>query len=223
MFLSDNVPGDGDDRRNVLVLAARELIEEGGLDGLTIRAVLARSGLARRAFYDHFAGKDDLLLGVFQSALTGAADRIRGLFEPLETPMQRLEFLVKTIVMGRSHLGLDQALRGNRNGAVLSLEHLRLAQSRPEALKAAVQPLIDLIAEQLREGQAVGQFHVANIEASASLIYNLVSTTVHAEMLATERDTIDIARRRNLAETIWCFCCNGVGAISRGQADGELT
>ena len=223
MFLSDNVPGDGDDRRNVLVLAARELIEEGGLDGLTIRAVLARSGLARRAFYDHFAGKDDLLLGVFQSALTGAADRIRGLFEPLETPMQRLEFLVKTIVTGRSHMGLDQALRGNRHGAVLSLEHLRLAQSRPEALKAAVQPLIDLIAEQLREGQAAGQFRVANIEASASLIYNLVSTTVHAEMLATERDTIDIARRKDLAETIWCFCCNGVGAISRGQADGELT
>ena len=218
MFLSDKVNGDGDNRRDALILAARDLIEECGLDGLTIRAVLARSGLARRAFYDHFAGKDDLLLGVFQSTLAGAAERIRGLFPANASPADRLEFLIKSIVLGRSHLDNEQAQRGDRHGAALSLEHLRLAQSHPAQLRAAVRPLIDLIAELLTEGVAARQFQCAAIEASASLLYNLVSTTVHAEILAGEGGVIDAGRRRQLAEDIWQFCCTGIGAISPTRA-----
>lgn len=218
MFLTDDAQGDGDNRRDTLIQSARELIEEGGLDGLTIRAVLARSGLARRAFYDHFSGKDDLLLGVFQSTLAGAAERIRDMFPTYASPAERLEFLIKSIVLGRSQMGNEQAMRGDRNGTALSLEHLRLAQSHPGQLRAAVRPLIDLIAELLAEGVAVGQFRCAAIEASASLLYNLVSTTVHAEILAGEGGVIDAGRRRQLAEDIWAFCCNGIGAISPTRA-----
>lgn len=217
MFLSDGMIEERDNRRDALIRAARELIEEGGLDGLTIRAVLARSGLARRAFYDHFAGKDALLLGVFQTTLAGAAERIRAMFPATAAPSERLEFLIKSIVLGRSQMGQEQAMRGDRNGAALSLEHLRLAQSHPIQLRAAVRPLIDLIAELLTEGVAAGQFQCAAIEASASLMYNLVSTTVHAEILASEGGEIDVERRRQLAEDIWAFCCHGVGAISPVQ------
>ena len=218
MFLSESALNVGDDRRGALILAARAIIEEGGLDALTIRAVLARSGLARRAFYDHFAGKDDLLLGVFQSTLSGAAERIRVLFPADASPLEKLEFLIKSIVLGRSQMDDEQAKRGDRHGAALSLEHLRLAQSHPDQLRESVRPLIDLIAELLTEGVAAGQFRCAAIEASASLLYNLVSTTVHAEMLASEGGAIDAARRRRLAEDIWAFCCNGLGAISPARA-----
>jgi AcrR family transcriptional regulator len=218
MFLPKDVTGDGDNRRDALILAARELIEEGGLDSVNIRAVLARSGLARRAFYDHFAGKDDLLLGVFQNTLAGSAERIRALFAPDATPSEKLEFLIKSIVLGRSQMDEEQAMRGDRHGAALSLEHLRLAQSHPDQLRAAVRPLINLIAELMTEGAAMGAFQCGAIDATASLLYNLVSTTVHAEILASDGGVINVERRRRLANDIWAFCCNGIGAISPTRA-----
>ena len=214
MFLSDGVNVDGDNRRSALILAARELIEEGGLDNLTVRGVLACTALSRRAFYDHFGGKDDLILGVFQATLSGSATRIRTLFRSSASPCENLEFLIKSIVLGRSQMDEDQAIRGDRHGAALSIEHLRLAQSHPDQLRAAVRPLIDLIAELLTAGVEAGQFQCAAIEASASLMYNLVSTTVHAEILTSEGAEIDLDRRRQLAEDIWQFCCHGAGAIS---------
>ena len=211
MFLSDGVNGEGGNRRDALILAARDLIEEGGLDGLTIRAVLARSGLSRRAFYDHFAGKDDLLLGVFQNTLSGAAERFLAMFPSSATPLQRLEFLIKSIVLGRSQQGEEQTLRGDRHGAALSLEHLRLAQSHPQELRAAVQPLIAMIEKLLSDAFAAGELRVPPSSACASLTYNLVSTTVHAEILAAQGGVIDPSRRRDLAGDIWRFCCRGIG------------
>ena len=40
----------------------------------------------------------------------------------------------------------------------------------------------------------------------AVLVYNLVSTTVHAELLAEEGINPDPERRIQLAEDIWEFC-----------------
>ena len=56
-------------RKQSIIAAANDLLEEVGLDGLTIRAILKRTGLARRAFYERFAGKDDLVLAVFDTTL----------------------------------------------------------------------------------------------------------------------------------------------------------
>src|SRR3974390_2827646 len=47
------------ERSRRIVEAAYDLLNEAGLDGLTIRAVLEKTGLSRRAFYERFAGKDD--------------------------------------------------------------------------------------------------------------------------------------------------------------------
>ena len=61
-------------RRKIILTAAYGLLEEEGLEGLTIRAMLKRTGLARRAFYERFEGKDDLVLAVFEETLQQAAD-----------------------------------------------------------------------------------------------------------------------------------------------------
>ena len=49
-------------RGHRLVRAARELVAEGGLESVTLRALLDKTGLARRAFYSHFRSMDDVLL-----------------------------------------------------------------------------------------------------------------------------------------------------------------
>jgi AcrR family transcriptional regulator len=198
------VPADGEqDRTRLLVRAAYDLLDESGLEGLTIRAVLARAGLARRAFYERFQGKDDLVLAVFDSSLRAAGVQFREITSRCAGPVEALEAVVTGIVVGQ--LGQDR-MGANRRGAALSREHLRLAQTRPAELNSALEPLLDVIAGQLATGIGQGLFRNVDPQLQARLIYNLVSTTVHTVLLAEEGGAADPAEREGLAEDLWEFC-----------------
>src|SRR5262249_51766424 len=69
----------------------------------------------------------------------------------------------------------------NRRGAAMSRERLRLAEARPAELQAALEPLLDLIARELAAGMDAGCVRAAEPARLAALVYNLVSTTAHAE------------------------------------------
>lgn len=206
------VRGTPDLRRRAIIAAAYDLLAEEGLDGLTIRAVLARTGLARRAFYENFAGKDDLVLAVFAETLLQAADQLGGWAREKADPLERLRFMVSSIVMGR--FGREETPPGERDlrGAALSREHMRLAESHPGQLQAALAPLLSVIAGHLAEGMAAGQVHKSDPARLARLVYNLVSTTVHTELLAEEGGIPDPAARARLADEIWEFCVRAVAA-----------
>jgi AcrR family transcriptional regulator len=193
-------------RSRQIVEAGYELLEMEGLEGLTIRAVLKKTGLSRRAFYERFADKDELLLAVFEQTIRLAARHYRDLFEALPAPMERLELIVTSIVLGRSTLDGVDIDRSNRRGAAMSREHLRLAESRPDDLQAALSPLISLIAQQLSDGMQAGVVRHSDPQRLAALVYNLVSTTVHSELLAEKTARRDRARRIQLAADIWEFC-----------------
>lgn len=203
---------DTPDRDQQIVAAAYELLDEEGLEGLTIRAVLQRTGLARRAFYDCFTGKDDLVLAVFAHTLRMAADQFAQQIRALPDPIDRLRHIVEGIVLGRVVMG-EAGDAGQRRGAAFSREHLRLAESRPVELQEAISPLLDLIAAQLADGMATGQVRQAPADRLAELIYNLVSTTVHGQLLAEERTTADKGRRAELLDQIWAFCRGGIAPI----------
>lgn len=209
-----------DSRARKIVEAAYELLDEGGLEGLTIRAVLARTGLARRAFYENFSGKDDLVLAVFEQTIRLAANYYRLEATHLSRPLERLRLIVTSIGLGASGIAeLDQAgptgaahAYGQRRNAALSREHLRLADTHPRELQAALAPLLVLIAEQLREGVALGEVRDCEPDLTAKLIYNLVSTTTHAELLAEETGRRNPDRRLLLASELWEFCRRAVVA-----------
>ncbi|QSR17881.1 TetR/AcrR family transcriptional regulator [Novosphingobium sp. KA1] len=216
---------EGDeDRSQKLIAAAHELLDEAGLEGLTIRAVLARTGLARRAFYERFQSKDDLVLAVFDTTLRSAARAFEAMTKPEVGSAQALEGIVRGIVVGQAQFqGKSQdrssvAAQGMPVGgahlrsAALSREHLRLAQQRPAELKAALQPLLDLMAGHIGKGMAAGVFRQADPQLQARLIYNLVSTTVHTLLLEEEGRAPDRAEREALAQAIWSFCLRAIAA-----------
>lgn len=198
-------PGKDADRTLQLVVAAFELLEEGGLEGLTIRAVLTRTGLARRAFYERFAGKDDLVLAVFEHTLRDAALFFAARARTLTDPLGRMEMIVRGLVRGGLTQDGDLAERGDRRSAALSREHLRLAEARPRDLQAALRPLLSLIAAQVSEGIRLGQFRACDPDLQAALIFNLVAMTLHSELLVESAVSDRMARKR-LAEDIWDFC-----------------
>jgi AcrR family transcriptional regulator len=200
------------ERSRRIVEAAYELLDSAGLEGLTIRAVLEKTGLSRRAFYERFAGKDDLMLAVFEQTIRLAAGHYREQVRALADPMARLNLIIVCIVLGQRNL--EDAGRGhsNRRGAAMSREHLRLAESCPDELQAALNPLITLIAEQLASGMEAGLVRNVAPQRLATLLYNLVSTTVHTELLAHEGSRPDRARQTELARDIWEFCRRAIAA-----------
>ena len=94
----------------------------------------------------------------------------------------------------------------------MSQEHLRLAQTRPDDLQAALDPLIALIAEQLSHGMEIGSVRVCAPQRLATFVYNLVATTVHTELLAQEARVRDRTRRLQLAADLWEFCRGAIAA-----------
>ncbi|MFC0204191.1 TetR/AcrR family transcriptional regulator [Novosphingobium soli] len=200
------------DRTRLLIRVAYDLLDEAGLEGLTIRAVLARAGLARRAFYERFQGKDDLVLAVFDASLRSAALHFRQETARCAGPLEALRTIVTGIVVGQ--LGQEHRA-ANRRGAALSREHLRLAQTRPAELASALEPLLDLMASHVATGMDQGLFRQADAHLQAQLIYNLVSTTVHTVLLAEEGGGSAIAdrsEREGLADSLWEFCRRAIAA-----------
>ncbi|HEX7821612.1 MAG TPA: helix-turn-helix domain-containing protein [Sphingobium sp.] len=201
------------ERARRIVDAAYDLLEESGLEGLTIRAVLTRTGLSRRAFYERFAGKDDLVLAVFEHTIRMAADLFASEFAPIADPVERLRLIVRSIALARGSIDGSDAPDGSHpRGAALSREHLRLAESRPNELQDALRPLLSLLARLLEEGMETGQIRRSRPDRLATLIYNLVATTVHAQLLAEETGGPDKAMREELAVDIWEFCRRAIAA-----------
>lgn len=198
------------ERTDQLIATARDLLDENGLEGLTIRAVLARSGLARRAFYERFGTKDDLVLAVFERSLAEAAQHFDAQGMGATSPLERLRMIVVGIVMGRALVAVDGQWESSRRSAALSREHLRLAEARPMELQRAIRPMIDVIARHLGEGMATGTVRSAEPQRLASLVYNLVSTTAHSVLLAEEGAQPDRRQREALAQEVWEFCLRAI-------------
>jgi AcrR family transcriptional regulator len=193
-------------RSRRIVDAAYDLLAESGLEGLTIRAVLTRTGLSRRAFYERFEGKDDLVLAVFEQTICNAAQLFDERTAVLENPLQRLQLIVMSIVLGNDMGSAGRVGFSHRRDAALSREHLRLAESRPADLQLALRPLIALIERQLADGMSAGLVRRENPQRLAALVYNLVSTTVHNELLTNEHAQPDYASKNRLANEVWEFC-----------------
>ena len=77
-----------------IVAAAREIVAESGLDGLTVQKVRERTGLSLRAFYQRFVGKDDLLVAVFEETLRDAATTLAARTAAVADPVETLRMLV---------------------------------------------------------------------------------------------------------------------------------
>jgi AcrR family transcriptional regulator len=200
------------ERSRKIVEAAYQLLEEQGLEGLTIRAVLRKTRLSRRAFYERFEGKDDLVLAVFEHTIRMAASHLSEIVSATADPIERLRMIVTSLVLGSVALVGPNSPPDNRRGAALSREHLRLAESRPADLQAALSPLLALIAQQLAAGVQAGAVRRDDPRRMGALVYNLVSTTVHTELLAHESARPDRAQRTRLAADIWEFCRRAIAA-----------
>lgn len=70
-------PRNPEPTRSAVLAAAGILLESGGVEAVTLRAVGEKAGVSRSAPYRHFASKADLLVALVLQTLSELGDRIR--------------------------------------------------------------------------------------------------------------------------------------------------
>ena len=78
--------------------AAQTIITEKGNTDFTVQEVVDRSRQSLRSFYQHFDGKHELLLALFEDALRRATDQIRAAASGQSDPLDRLMVAVQLLL-----------------------------------------------------------------------------------------------------------------------------
>ncbi|MEU7960800.1 TetR/AcrR family transcriptional regulator [Micromonospora humida] len=85
--------------RQALLEAAAELLDHGGLEAVTLRAVGARAGVTRGAPYRHFPDKEHLMIAVGSQAWGELGERIGAVRrDPDLTPAAKLRALLAAFI-----------------------------------------------------------------------------------------------------------------------------
>lgn len=111
-------------RSSRFLATALELVEESGRADFTIQTLIDRSNLSLRAFYQHFAGKEELLLALYENATSQFIEAIRHEVAAADGPMEQLEAFCRGFL---SRAESSEAI----GGRVMTIYNLSLEIERP--------------------------------------------------------------------------------------------
>jgi len=164
-------------RSHRIIRAAHELVAEGGLEAVSLRPLLERSGLSRRAFYERFEGMDDVLLALFEETMRTGAEGLARRVARVDGALEKLDALVRAMASPAPRR------RPSRTWVLaMTREHARLAELRPEELREATRPMDRLIAGILNDGMREGSVREADPERLAEMLHALVASEVHRNL-----------------------------------------
>jgi len=183
--------------------AAFTLIDEKGSTDFTIQEIIDRSGQSLRGFYQHFEGKNDLLLALFDETIQEAADDLARVVDAQSKPLDRLHAFTV-----RLYEWCDPEERPRRRGSHNRLPimdfMLQLAPTYPERVKVAMGPISALLLELLDQAVAAGAIAVADTRHAAALMQQ----TIFSSWLGSR--LVHNPRARPNAEETWAFCLHGL-------------
>jgi len=194
-----------EDRAQRFLDAAFELIDEKGTTDFTIQEVIDRSKQSLRGFYQHFDGKDELLLALFEDSMLESAADLREAVAAETEPLPRLRAF--TI---RLHEWCEPAStprkRGSHNRRPISEFAVQLAVAHPERVKVASEPVSRQLLQLIEEADAAKVITVRDTRRAAALVQQTVMYSWFGNRL------IQDPRRRITAEETWEFCLHGLSA-----------
>jgi AcrR family transcriptional regulator len=161
-------------RSSRFLATALELVQESGRADFTIQALIDRSNLSLRAFYQHFAGKEELLLALYENVTSQFTEDIRQEVAAADGPMEQLEAFC------RGFLSRAESSQ-NLGGRVATIYNLSLEIERPAEFAKVWEPRAGLVRKDLTPAQLttllnstltslaqIGVFHAGNRGADLS-------------------------------------------------------
>jgi AcrR family transcriptional regulator len=175
------------------------MAQQRGSSEFTMADVAAAAHVSLRSVYRYFAGKDDLLLALFEEEADLGATLLR----------QEMDRVPHAHRVQRFVVGLCELLMtGSGYSSMLLREHLQLGDRRPEELRRALAPLVDLIEQELVAAADAGSIRPVD-RHDAVVVFTTVLAHVHAVLLFSPDDDPTDA-----AERLWRFCAAALAPTS---------
>ncbi len=181
--------------------AAQAIITEKGTTDFTVQEVVDRSRQSLRSFYQHFDGKHELLLALFEDALRRSADQIRAAADGQTDPLEQLKVAV--------HLLFELCRPDPAAQRPLFTDFApQLLLSHPAEVKVAHAPMLSLFTELITGAEAAGELR------SGLTPRRLAALTMQTVMFnAQSSGPVDAEGINPLsAEEVWEFCSHGFAA-----------
>ena len=185
------------ERLERFLAAARDLANEHGSASFTVAQVTQHSGLSLKSFYRSFGGKDDLLVALLEEDSRLGAGILGEQVEAHTEPVDRLRAYVFGLFELLTHPGALGYAR------MLVQEHRRLSEERPDELRVALAPMVDLLTAQIALAVETGASASAEPARDAQTLFVLVLEGVHDVALGHVEPL-------EQAEYLWRFCANGL-------------
>jgi AcrR family transcriptional regulator len=178
--------------------AAQAIITKKGTTDFTVQEVVDRSRQSLRSFYQHFDGKHELLLALFEDALRRAADQISAAASGQSEPLDRLKVAVELLFeLCRPDPTAQRPLFTDFAPQLLV--------SHPAETKVAHAPLLALFTELMTEVKEAGQ-----LRANASP-HRMAALTMQTVMFVAQSSGApdDVTAHPISADEAWDFCARG--------------
>jgi AcrR family transcriptional regulator len=179
--------------------AAQAIITEKGSTDFTVQEVVDRSRQSLRSFYQHFDGKHELLLALFEDALRRATDQIRAAASGQPGPLERLKVAVQLL------FELSRPDPGARRPLFTDFAP-QLLLSHPAEVKVAHSPLLGLLTELMDQAAAAGALRPGvRPRRVAALTMETVMFIAQAPGIPDDAEDAHSLT----AEEVWEFCAKG--------------
>ena len=178
--------------------AAQSLITREGTTDFTVQQVVEASNQSLRSFYQHFDGKHELLLALFEDALRRATDQIRAAASVPDDSLERVKVAVQLLFeLSRPDPGAKRPL--------FTEFAPRLLISHPTEVRGAHAPLLALLSELLTEAEDAGKLRPGvSPRRAAALTMQTVMFVAQSAVVSDNEDLPVIT-----ADEIWDFCSKG--------------
>ncbi|GFG72308.1 TetR/AcrR family transcriptional regulator [Mycolicibacter senuensis] len=179
--------------------AAQAIIIEKGSTDFTVQEVVERSRQSLRSFYLQFNGKHELLLALFEDALSRTADQIRAATEDQAKPLQRLKVAVELL------FELSRPDPSARRPLFTDFAP-RLLVSHPTEVRVAFTPLLSLLTELMEAAEQAGELRKdVNARRMAAMTMQTVMFVAQSSGDPDDPDVHPIT-----ADEVWDFCAHGL-------------
>jgi AcrR family transcriptional regulator len=74
-----------------------QAVNERGVVATTISDLVARAGISRRTFYEHFENKEDCLLASYDAVVEGEVERLLGVYASTDGWLEQLEAMIRAL------------------------------------------------------------------------------------------------------------------------------
>lgn len=180
--------------------AAQAIIIEKNSTDFTVQEVVDRSRQSLRSFYLQFDGKHELLLALFEDALSRSADQIRAATAGKSDPIERLKIAVELLF--ESSRPDPEARRPLFNDFAP-----RLLVSHPSEVKIAHEPLLVLLTELMVDASEAGKLR-PGLDPKRMAVMTMQTVMFVAQSSGSD----DASAKLISAEEVWDFCANGFAA-----------